>query len=135
MDLPADIPDDAVTWHFVRASGPGGQNVNKVATAVQLRLHVPSTQLPSDVQQRLLKLAGQRATADQDILISAERFRSQIRNRLDALERLSELVTAARQQPKERKPTRPSRAAKARRRVQKSQRSTTKTYRRKPSLD
>lgn len=135
MDLPDDIPEYAITWQFVRASGPGGQNVNKVATAVQLRLHVPSTHLPDDVKERLLKQAGNRATTEQEIIINAERFRSQVRNRIDAVERLDDLIASARQKPKKRIATRPSRAAKTRRLSQKNQRSVTKGNRRKPSLD
>lgn len=135
MDLPPDIPEQALSWQFVRARGPGGQNVNKVATAAQLRLDTHATSLPEPTRQRLLKLAGQRASGDGVIVLHAERFRTQSRNRTDALERLLDLIATARKAPKKRVPTKPSRAAKARRRETKNQRSTVKQNRQKPRLD
>jgi ribosome-associated protein len=109
---------------FVRSPGPGGQNVNKVATAVQLRFPVDSTtSLPDDVRRRLRGLAGRRITSDGWLVIEANRFRSQARNREDARARLIELIRAAARPPKPRKPTRPSAASKERRLQQKKERS------------
>ena len=116
---------------FVRSSGPGGQNVNKVASAVQLRfdaLHSPS--LPSDVRQRLSKLAGSRITADGVLVIVARRFRTQERNRRDARERLAALILKAASPPKPRKATRPSADSKRRRLESKRRRSQQKKLRR-----
>lgn len=107
-----EIPDNELQWSFVRSSGPGGQNVNKVATAVQLRFdaaHSPS--LPEDVRERLLKLAGQRATEEGVIFIEAKSLRSQSRNREQALAKLRDLVRQAERKPRRRLPTSPSAGA------------------------
>ena len=97
---------------FVRASGPGGQNVNKVATAAQLRFDVRASSLPEDVKARLIHLAGNRITSEGVLLIEAKRFRTQEQNREDAMQRLTELVRKSLIKPKARKKTNPTKASK-----------------------
>jgi ribosome-associated protein len=121
------IPDEELEWKFIRSSGPGGQNVNKVASAVQLRFLLPlNTSLPGPAKHRLRRMAGQRLVDDGTLLITARDSRSQEQNRRAALERLAELVRAALVEPKIRKKTRPTRASKERRIEAKKRRSGTK---------
>jgi ribosome-associated protein len=116
---------------FVRASGPGGQNVNKVATAAQLRFDVKASSLPEEVKARLLHLAGNRVTTEGILLIEAKRFRTQEQNREDAIQRFVELVRKALIPPKPRKQTKPTAASKARRIKAKKVRGDTKRLRNK----
>jgi ribosome-associated protein len=130
-----DIPEEALSESFLAATGPGGQNVNKVATAVQLRADLFSLGLHPDVYERLKKLAGSRVTGAGELLITARRFRTQEANRQDARRRLAEMIAAAHIAPRKRKPTRPSKAAKAQRVDKKKQRSAVKQTRGKVAID
>ena len=131
------IPERELEERFVRASGPGGQNVNKVSTAVELRFDVRSSpSLTADVRARLSHVAGRRLTDEGILVIRAERFRTQERNREDARERLVELIGRAAIVPKRRIATRPTRASKERRHEAKAKRARVKHLRsRKPDLD
>ena len=124
------LDDSEIDIEFVQAAGPGGQNVNKVATAAQLRFDVAhSPSLPDDVRARLMQLAGKRLSAEGILIINARRFRTQERNRQDARDRLIDLVRQAATPPPVRRPTRPSRAARQNRLEAKRRRSETKRLR------
>lgn len=130
------IPEPELTEDFVRASGPGGQHVNKTASAVQLRFNVlTSPSLTPVVRERLLKLARARMNRDGELIIEAKRYRSQDRNRADARARLARWIERAMQAPKPRKPTRPSKAAKERRLSGKKQRGRKKAMRQPPGRE
>ena len=124
------VPDEELEWKFIRSSGPGGQNVNKVASAAQLRFLLPqNTSLPVTVRNRLRRLAGQKLIDDGSILFKSMSERSQDQNRRAALERLEAMIRAALVEPKIRKKTRPTKAAKERRIESKKRRGATKQQR------
>jgi len=124
------IDESEVSEEFIRASGPGGQHVNKTSTAVQLRFNVDASKgLPSEVKARLKALAGQRLTSEGDIIITSRESRSREQNRLDALEKLLELIRKAALRPKARRKTKPTRGAKEKRLKEKAKRGEVKKMR------
>lgn len=130
-----EIDPTEIKWSHIRSPGPGGQNVNKVATGVQMRFNVfESPSIPPAVKERLIALLGNKLTAMGDFIIKATRFRTQQRNKEDALERLNEWVEKARVPPKKRKKSKPSLAAKTQRLDKKKRHSKTKATRRKNPL-
>lgn len=137
IDARVDIDDSELEERFVRSSGPGGQNVNKVSTAVELRFNLAdNTSIPPGAKARLTRLAGRRLTLDGILIIQADQFRTQEMNRSDARKRLKELIAEALVEPKRRIKTRPTRASKERRIKAKAVRSTVKQQRRgKPDWD
>jgi len=125
------IPDEEFSWTFVRSGGPGGQNVNKVASKAVLRWNVvASPNLPDDIKNRLRQQQSRRITGDGDFLITSQRYRDQERNRLDCLEKLGDMLRAAAVKPKVRRKTKPSRGSRERRLAAKKRRSAIKESRR-----
>jgi ribosome-associated protein len=131
----ADIPESAISERFLAGTGPGGQNVNKVATACQLRVDVFALRLPPDAYRRLKELAGSRLTNDGELLFLARRYRTQEQNRADARQRVSDMIDEAMKRPERRIKTKPSKAAKARRVDGKKARSNVKAGRGRVQFD
>lgn len=124
------IEEDELDWQPIRAQGAGGQNVNKVSSAMHLRFDIARSSLPDDIKQRLLAMRDQRLSASGVLVIKAQRFRTQEKNRQDALDRLAELVSEAGRVRKSRRPTKPTRASQKRRMDSKTRRGQTKRLRR-----
>lgn len=130
-----EIPDEEIELHAIRSQGAGGQNVNKVSSAIHLRFDIRASSLPEAVKERLLSMKDQRITKDGCVVIKAQTHRTQEKNRDAALERLRELVHAASRVPKKRVPTKPTKASKQRRLDTKKKLSGTKRLRGKPHMD
>jgi ribosome-associated protein len=129
------IADAEIDISAIRSQGPGGQNVNKVASAIHLRFDIHASSLPSMYKQRLLKLNDHRINKDAVVVIKAQRYRSQDKNRIEALQRLQELLQSVTHNPKVRRPTKPTRGSQLRRMDKKKQHGKKKTMRAKPALD
>ena len=123
------IQDEELEWQAIRAQGAGGQNVNKVSSAFHLRFDIPGSSLPEEIKQRLLQSRDQRISGDGILVIKAQRFRTQEKNRTDALERLRAFIVAATRVQKTRRPTKPTRASQRRRLEGKARRGQTKRLR------
>jgi ribosome-associated protein len=124
------LPVSEIVFEAIRAQGAGGQNVNKVSSAVHLRFDIPASSLPDEYKTRLMSLKDSRITAAGVVIIKAQRFRSQEKNRADGLERLAEIIRQAGFVPKRRKPTKPSKSSQTKRLDEKTRRSRIKTLRR-----
>ena len=129
------VPLAEIDWQAIRAQGAGGQNVNKVASAIHLRFDVQASSLPEAVKARLLQLKDRRLTREGVVVIKAQQYRTQEANREDALQRLAELITSVARAPTVRRPTRPSRGAVRRRLEGKRRQALRKSARRQPDLD
>ena len=135
LPTPLCVDESEVQVTAIRAQGPGGQNVNKVSSAIQLRFDIPASSLPEGVKERLLALSDNRITAEGELILKAQRYRTQDMNRMDAFSRLHELIHSVAMPPKKRKPTKPSYGVVQKRLQSKSQRSDLKARRGSKDLD